>query len=68
MCNGYQIKISKEEVERKKERKKEGELCVIHHQYQYKNKDVPVLMKHYHDGVWALEIDLLHQTFLTQQQ
>ena len=54
--------ICKEEGGRKKERKKEGKLCVI--QYQYKSKGVPVLIKHYHDDVWVVEIGLLHQVFL----
>jgi len=43
---------------------KEEKFCVMHYQYQYKSKGVPLLMKHYHDDVWAVEIGLLHQVFL----
>jgi hypothetical protein len=61
MCSGEQMKICKEEGGRNKE----GKLSVIHYQHQYKSKGVPVLMKHYHDDVWAVETGLLHQVFLT---
>jgi hypothetical protein len=50
MCSGEQIKIRKEEGAREGgregERKKEVKLCVMHCQYKYKSKGVPVLMKH----------------------
>jgi len=61
MCCGEQIKISKEEGGREKEIKKGN--CVLF--VISVSTKVKVLIKHYHDDMWAVEIGLLHQAFLT---